>query len=57
VTTPEEQLLHAIFGEQPESTHDDQCEAEYIFPPGGWLPCGCDDRATSSNMRQETSDG
>lgn len=21
--------------------HDEKCEAEYIFPPGGWLPCEC----------------
>lgn len=24
--------------------HDAQCESEYIYPPGGWLPCGCLDR-------------
>jgi hypothetical protein len=49
VSTPEEELLYAIFSEQPESTHDEKCEAEYIAPPGGWTGCGCDDRATPSS--------
>lgn len=34
-----------------DDDHDDECEAEYIFPPGGWTDCACWDRMTSTIVR------
>lgn len=28
-----------------DDEHDDQCESEFINPPGAYGPCGCSDRA------------
>ena len=28
-----------------EDEHDDQCESEFLNPPGAYTPCGCSNRA------------
>lgn len=36
-----------------DDDHDDACEAEYIYPPGGWTDCGCLARVGATVKRLE----